>query len=475
MMTPHKMLGLAVSEQAIAVVEVGGGHGRHKVVRAAELSLPDGIAATDPAALGKALRQFLRRERFSASHAVIGLSARWLVVKEKSLPPTAPDLMRGMLTIAAEREFASDSEDLVVDYANLPAAGDGGQRVLLAAASRPTIELLSAAADQAGLKVEAVTSSMMALAAASARQANASRRMILNIVSCGAELCLQEKGAVRLLRRFSLPPCGAAPAEDWIGSLAGELRRVTALMPGEDSAGAELLVWDGIGLSSGALDTLGRRLSMTALVCRFPADLGLDGDAAKAPGQAAAAAALALARLGGKGLAADFMHSRLTPPRERTLKGKVPWMVGIGVVVLAAASLLTWDWYTAQRDVAELKANIAKNGTQFKNAQAFVDRAAMARGWYDRRPKFLDGLREVTTAFPVEGRIWATSIALGEDMHITLLGKATDHSAVTELMDRLSKNPKLADVKSLYSREVGGGTTDVSFAITLTFAKPEAK
>ena len=181
MMTPHKILGLAVSEQSISAVEVGGGHGRRKVLRAAELSVPEGVAATEPAALGRALRQFLRREHFSASHAVIGLGARWLVAKDKTLPPTAPDLLRGVLTIAAEREFASDAEDLAVDYCDLPAAGEG-QRVLLVAASRRNVSHLAAAADAAGLKVEAVTSSTMALAAATGRQA-ASRRVVLNLVA----------------------------------------------------------------------------------------------------------------------------------------------------------------------------------------------------------------------------------------------------------------------------------------------------
>ena len=164
-----------------------------------------------------------------------------------------------------------------------------------------------------------------------------------------------------------------------------------------------------------------------------------------------------------------------TPPKTTALRGKIAWAAVIGAVVLVAISFFVWDWYSAQRDVADLAAQLKVVQPRFDAAKASVDRTVLARGWYDRRPKFLDGLREVTLAFPAEGRIWASSIAVGEDMHITLLGKATDHAAVTDLMDRLSKNPKFADVKSLYSREVGGGTTDVSFAISLTFARPEAK
>jgi|WetSurMetagenome_2_1015567.scaffolds.fasta_scaffold12861_3 hypothetical protein len=474
MMTSRKILGLAVSEEAIAAVEMSGGRGRRKVVRAAELTVPGGVAAADPVVLGRSLRQFLRREHFSASHAVIGLPARWLVVKEKSLPPTAPDLLRGVLTIAAEREFASDAEDLAVDYSDLPAAGDGGLRVLLVAASRRNVQQLTEAAESAGLRIQAVTSSTMALATATRRHGAAARRLVLNLVSCGAELCLQEGAAVSLLRRFSLPPCGTSPSEDWVGDLAGELRRVTALLPG-DAAGTELLIWDAVGLSAGSLDALGRRLGMTTRVCRFPTDLDVDSDLPTVVGQAAAAAALAATGLDRKGTLADFLHSRLTPPKEKPFKGKVTWAVGIGVVILALAAVFVWNWYSVQRDVADLTAELKAKESQFTTAKAFVAKAVQARGWFDRRPKFLDGLREVTTAFPAEGRIWATSVAVTENMHISISGKAADHGAVTDLMDRLSKNPKLADVKSLYSREVGGGTTDVSFAITLTFAKPEAK
>ncbi len=477
MMTPRKVLGLAVAEQSITAVEVGVGHGRRKVLRAAEMSVPEGVASQEPAVLGKALRQFLRREHFAASHCVIGLGARWLVAKEKVLPPTAPDLLAGVLTIAAEREFASDAEDLVVDFCDLPAAGEG-QRVLLVAASRRNVDQMAAAAAAAGLKVEAITSSTIGLAAATRRHAS-SWRLVLNLAPCGAELCVQVAGAVRILRRLSLPPCGVgAPSEAWIGDLAGELRRVVALLPGEESArdGLELLVWNASGLSAGALDVLGQRVSLAARVCVFPADLEMDGAPQAVPGEFAAAAALAAAGLDRKLLAADFLHSRLNPPKKTALGNKVAWGAGIGAALIVAAAVLVWDWQSAERQSAGLAAQLKSKQSQYDAARAAVDRMNAARGWYsDYRPKFLDCLVGVTRAFPDDGRVWAVSLAIGEDMRLLLTGKATNQASATELVDRLSKDPKFAKVESQYIREVGAGTTDVSFAISLTFANPEAK
>jgi len=69
------------------------------VLHAAEFPLPQDDAARSPPVLGKALRQFLRRNHFSASRCVIGIGARWLVAREKLLPPTSPDLLAGALSI----------------------------------------------------------------------------------------------------------------------------------------------------------------------------------------------------------------------------------------------------------------------------------------------------------------------------------------------------------------------------------------
>jgi hypothetical protein len=141
------------------------------------------------------------------------------------------------------------------------------------------------------------------------------------------------------------------------------------------------------------------------------------------------------------------------------------------VVIVIGVLLLDWrnqeqevEDLTVQRD--EMKVNVAA-------AKDVVDKTAFARGWYDRRPRFLDYMRELTLAFPIEGRVWTTSVGIGEDMKALLSGKASDEAAVLEVLDHLAKSPKFSNVQPLYIREVGGGSSAVSFAISLRFVKAD--
>ena len=63
---------------------------------------------------------------------MIGIPAKWLVVKSKELPPADPALAADMLRLGAEGEFSSELRDLVYDYAGQPSAAKS-QTVLLMA------------------------------------------------------------------------------------------------------------------------------------------------------------------------------------------------------------------------------------------------------------------------------------------------------------------------------------------------------
>ena len=541
MMTSRKMLGLAVTERSITAVEVACVRGGRKVLHAAEFPLPPSTggrtgpqddAARSPPVLGKALRQFLRRNHFSASRCVIGIEARWLVAREKSLPPTPPDLLAGALSIATEREFASDAKDLIFDYSGPARQGDApptggqvsavaaatwravaspvdsaqGQSVLLVAASRQNVDHLLATARAAGLTVAAVTSSTLALAAATggpARQGDApptggqavaspvanqsGDRLVLYLSPTTVELSVQSVAnhAWRLLRRLPISPPAAAAhgsplADGWLDDLAGELHRVVALLPGsvanqsgDPEPALDLVIWNASGLAAGGVASLiGDRLSLAARLCQYPSDLEIaDGPASQAgrAGEPAAAAALAAVGLNRQLLAVDFLHSRLSPRKKITVGRKAAWAAALAAAVILPCLALFLAWRAQQGEVDDLEGQLDAMQPSLAAARDVVHKATFAGGWYDRRPRHLDCLRELTLAFPAEGRIWTTSLAISEDMRVLISGKAADQRAVLEVVDRLDGNPKFAEVQSLYISEVGGGSLEWSFAISLKF------
>jgi hypothetical protein len=139
-------------------------------------------------------------------------------------------------------------------------------------------------------------------------------------------------------------------------------------------------------------------------------------------------------------------------------------------VVIAAGVSLVLDWRSSRQEIADLRDRLTELAPSVRQARELTDRASFARGWYDRRPAFLDCLREVTLAFPQEGKVWATNVTVREDMRVVLSGKSEGTRAVLDLLDSLKSSPRLVEVKQLYIRRAGTNTQEVSFAISLRFA-----
>ena len=159
----RRFLGLMMGDHSLAVADVRVGGKGHEVRQTLAFPFPEGLSLEQPAALGKALRASLRAQRFASGTVVIGLPARWVLVKEKTTPPADAAALAGLLRLEAERDFATPPEELTLDYLEI-AADEKERRVLLLAASRAKVEQSLALADAAGLRVKAVMPALLALA-----------------------------------------------------------------------------------------------------------------------------------------------------------------------------------------------------------------------------------------------------------------------------------------------------------------------
>ena len=476
MLGKRRMLGLAVTNRSITVVEAVAANGGGRVSLAGEFVFPDGTALEEPLPLGKALKAFLRSRGFSASRCVIGMEANWLTAREKMLPPGAGGSVPELLSLMIEREFASDRSELVFDY-SLEADTAGERSALLVAAPRQMLDRLVLMAQAAGQRVVGITASMMALAGAT-DGSTAQDRLVLHLFGGGAELALQSRGALRMMRRLAVTvpaggqAAGQAPANDWLDELTSQLHRVVSLLPGDagQPATRELLVWDEAGLDESAYRALSDRLGLPVTRCEGPAGLRpADAEASPPGAQFSAAAAMALGAACGRTPAVDLLHSRLAPRRKLGIGRKLTWAAAVAVAIIVAATVLVLDWRSDRLEAATMKAELNAMSADLTEARDVVAKVTFARPWYDRRASYLDCMKELTLAFPEEGVIWTTSLATQEDMAVVFSGKAVSESAVLDVLDRLKANPRLSDVKPLYLRQAGRTGREIAFAMSFTF------
>jgi len=474
----RKIVALAMAEGSITAVEAVAVNGSGRIRRWAEFPLPDAPEQREPAALGKALRRLLREEGFSARRCVIGIGAAGLTARAKALPPASEEALPAMLALMVEREFGADRADLAVDYVADGGEGGSERTALLVAAPRRVLDELAAMANAAGLTVEGVTPSALALTGAD--PAGATERLVLHLFDGGAEMTLGSNGAVRMLRPLSARVADGRLTGAWLDGLADELYRVVALLPAEGPGGAEdareLVIWDENCLDERGRADLADRLGLPATVRRQVEGMESAAEAPlRAGAQASAAAAIALDAVRGRRPTIDLLHSRLAPPRKLAVGRKLLHGGAAAAIVLLAVAWLLLDWRSNVTEAKRLEAQLAGMADEVAQARAVIEKVDYARDWGDRRPSQLDAILRLTNAFPQVGAIWATSLTVKEDMRIGLSGTAVSKSAVLDLLDRLRKDPALADVKQEYIQQAGRRGEEVSFAMSFTYQGSNAK
>lgn len=456
----NKVLGLSLGEQSLLAAEVHAGD-KPAVKRMAEFVYPAGVTLNDPAALGKALGEFLRSKQFTAKHAIVGLPAKWLVVKPKDVPATDPATLANILRLQVEGEFSADLKELMYDY-----AGDGGTSVMLIATPRKHVDSATALGQAAGLSVIAVTPSAVALGSATSRAMSANA-MVLATGTGGSEFTAQHGTTPVALRQLR-------------SASTGELRRAISTVPSNGSP-RELVLWDSDGMDAASLSQgLGFAVRKGEL-----AALGVDASVSPDAGPArkfAPAVAVALASLSDQPLAIDFLHSRLAAPK----KTLVPrWALYTAAGVLLAVLISAWlynDLQRQQRDLAADKAKLAQMKPQIDSADAFVSKVSFARGWQSTEPRYVACVKDITAALPNDDATYATSLLVRELTTIakggkvvntgqlagTMYGKTTDQQHVLGVIDGLKQNPAFSDVKPGGTQDAGRGR-EVSFSITFVY------
>ena len=457
------MLGLAFSQRSIIVAEVAMQAGRLVVRRGAQLPLDEGMFSADPQAAqaaGQSLRSLLQQHHVRCRRCVIGLEAWWMLAIPKLLPPCAQAELPSVLSIEAERSFVTSSK-FAFDFTGT-ASPEAPSHLLLLGALRSMMERTQMIAQAAGLSVTAVSSSPLVLAEASSSQA--ADRAVLSLHSDRAELVMYHQHQTIAIRR------AATGKPQDAQQLASELRRAMAASPsGPADPAGEVIVWDSIGVDRGWLDDIGQQLGMPVRLGRFPEDAGLAVlDPSLAKSQFAQAAALAAGGLNGS-LPADFLHLKLSGPAVHPLRRRIAWAAAAVAVVLAAAVYSAIDWHTSQADLAAMQSRLDGMEGRVEQAQRVVDTVTYARGWYDQRPRILDCLLEVTSAFPQGPGIWATNLSVREDAKVLLTGKCQDGAALMTLLDRLRASGRFVNIQPLYMRQGEGNSPDVSFAVTFEF------
>ncbi|MBW1765142.1 MAG: pilus assembly protein PilM [Deltaproteobacteria bacterium] len=466
-----KILGLAVEEGAILASELRSDGDSFKVAHAAEFLLPDGVTFEDSDKAGNLFGQFLRENGFSAKRAVIGIPAKWLILRKVDAPPSTEDELSQILKIQAEREFSLNLDDLMLDYIGKPDTKKPGTIFLVAALKKRIYQIIKSV-ESAGPGVLSVTVSSLALASVSLAKGVSQRALYLRPQY--SEFLSSDGKIVFVQKFFQTPFPDVCKEKTEMDKFSTEIRRSISLQPDMiKSAGlSKLIVWNAAGLDETEFQTFQRAFSPDIEI--VSGDLSLNGHKS-APlsksGQQTfqASAALGFTALRPETLPMDLIHSKITVEKKSNRKKWFAWSAAIITALVLSGLVMFFDWKKDKEAVAELSARLADLNEEIIISEDIVSKVTAARGWHSKRISVLNCLREMTKAFPEKGSIWVTDLVFNENMLGIVSGRSEDEKIILAVLDKLKASDSFSDVQMLYMRESGRGSKEVSFSINFSF------
>jgi hypothetical protein len=468
MVATRHILGLAIDDLGVVVTELCVRSGLAEVRATGELTWKQELTADAAKDLGDQLRLFLRDKGFSATRAIVGLPAKWVLAKEVEVPPAGPEALAGILGIQAERAFSIDADEMVFDYFGSAGPTERG-RVLLFAAPRQIIDRIRALTGAAGLRTQSVTVSALACSG-TLSESDPRGRYGLYTRPTYCEFWSQGSGP-QFLRHIPMGKDGTpAGYKDLLTSM---LQRQILLSAGQgQSPPHQITAYDACGLSRDTVEAINEQLGpeivlrdgLTGLQSR-----GLCSSSLSQTGRCVAATAVAMTAVGGAKPPVDFLNPRIGQKKVWQRKRLIAWASGVALVCLIILLAVVADWRGDKADIASYTAQLQQMGDGVTAAREIVDRVSLAGSWTTRRPPFLDCLKALAEAFPDEPSVWATSLALDENRGGSLVGKTTSEAGFYTVLDKIKANKAFTNVQMNYVRNAGRDSREKEFSVTFIF------
>lgn len=481
-----------------------------KIIRLAEVVIPDGLNLEDPEATGDFLGQALRENRMGGLPVVMAVSRSQAVLKSLELPAgTAETEMPSMVQYQVQGELPFRAEDAVIDFtreehynadAAKPASTDSrisaGVHLLIAAVRLPVVDYYRRVVAAAGCRLDRLAfrpyANIRCVGACTVREAD-EHVAVVHVMSGETEIEVIAGDSLAFSRSATvrIPAWDKATHSEIEDAVNGVMREVLrSVQSYQTSQGGQkirtILVAGGTGIEGRLIQTLAQKLGVA---CEQFDPSG----ALKLTGQEHASAfisvlGIALGYYDKGGLRLDFLNPKKPQQRPDLKKVFATYALTIGLLV-AMAMLGARLLYVAPKEAAvqKLRAerrNLDANAKMVKN---LADRVTQITDWNRGNQDWLAHLANVSTLLPGAKDMYVTNFNVSGDGAIILPLKAFSNDALDEMLRRIHESGEY-DLKTgafdsvpdpwgfIYKKDVTllpyPATGPVDFSTTQSVARP---
>lgn len=444
------VLGIAIERDHVDVVELRRTNGSSEIRRSLTLPLEADPLASDPEALGRALRAQLDQAGIREHRCAVALPADAALSLTIPLPDLPDADRQSFLEIEAERGFPQSPENLILQT-SITEPVPGSRHATLIAFERVMVQRVENLLRIARLKPTSFTLGLTSLHAPTDGDTDA----VLALLPSGTQLALQITSgnglvALRVVDDAFLPTPESQGFHPDLDLIHRELRITLGQLPAEvrETARRARILGPSETTRSFAAAII-PRLQAFGLTVELVPNLEPNGIPFRLPTHAPASPALAVAVQSAAGLAPslDFLPPRVSAWQElinRYPSRRLAW-AGVGAGSLAAVAALAffvqqfsiWRW---QSRWDSIKSKVV----QVEDMQREVRRYSP---WFDDSVRSLSILRRLSESFPEDGSVSAKSIEIRGPTRVACSGTARDPQAWLRMLDSVRGAQGISDIQ----------------------------
>lgn len=445
---PSVLLGLALDDSRFEGVVVRRTNGSLQVEQSFGATLSLAVLTSDPALVGREIRNHLEAAGIRERHCVVCLPLNWALTVHSKLPDLPEADVASFLQIEAERGFPCAVDTLQIASSRYRSSS-GEQHALQVGIPRNHLGVIEQVLRAAQLKPVGFSLGITTLQPADAPASNGVLALALSEGHVGLQIsCGGGVAALRTLEGSAETEGGSRqPASDLVareiritlGQLSGDLRdsirRIRVFGPRD--AGQKL-----------AAD----------LRARFaPAGIQVDAVTAYAVGElgahlppntvVTAALSLAARHLTGRGAILELMPPRVTAWRQFATRYASRKLGVVGASVGAIALLVVGAFLVQQWQLSHYRSQWAAMSAKVHEIEDWQQQIRRYRPWFDDSLRTLSILRRLTEAFPEDGAVASKTVEIRDPGRVSCSGTARDNPALLRTLDQLRLAREIAEIK----------------------------
>ncbi len=397
--------------------------------------------------LGKKIASFLAEKQIVSDSAIVIPPTADVLVRSITVPPISDiSMLKGIVLSRLQKELKISADEIIIDYTGA-ISSQSSNKIILAGILKKRTLAFESVLEYANLTIAAVVPDFISVF--HYHIDSKTTGSFVYVDNGTARIILVKNGSIYHYASLSVPENDPEIAS---GRILGEIQRDIQLHSNDIEEYTII----------GSADTL------TALLNLQGAPYNLKFTEHIVPFNSALAGIAGL-YMADREFGLNFCHNHFTEKKQSRMGASLRKIVlAIAVLLL----LLVWfvlGWEQDKRAIANAQQWLTGMENTVKESNEMIARMNQAKLWSKTDPVYSQCLRDITAVFPESSAIWTQSLAINDKFVAVMTGTSSDKIYIQKIMEAMIADSHFSDIKTLYIRQSGKSTDEISFALQFSY------